>query len=807
MLRSCILLFCLFFSVFVSAQSSIQEFINSKDLSNFKVEMLSDDDIAKYKAYIQNSGVSESQAEQMAIQKGLPTSEILKLKARLANFSTNSRTQPSKTPVNRRMDSTGLSKPTIYIESKSDIFGSELFNNPSSNFDAPINIPTPKNYIIGPNDELAIDVYGYQETNPRLTVSAEGSINIPNVGIVPVNGLTVEQATKRIKDKMARNGYASLNSGQSQIVVSISKIRIIRITVTGEAKRPGTYSVSSLSNLFNALYQAGGPNDRGSLRTIELIRNNKVVSTLDAYDFLLKGFQTNNVRLEDLDVIRIPIAKALVKLKGEVKRIGTYEILPNETVSNLIDFAGGFSNKAYTASLNIVEYTDKEKKIKDVSKEEYSSYLPKKGDEITIGKILDRFNNRVVVDGAVYRPGEFELNNNMKLSQLLKKADGVKDDAFMQRGLLFRINDDLSKEVIAFNVANILSSKDEDILLKKDDSISIASSKDFKEAYTLTIDGEIKKPGIYEFYNGISLKDILFQTGGFTDAASVKHIEIARRLKTDSTNTTKIAEVLDITSETDLGIKTNDVKLQPWDVIIVRTNPGYKIQQTIRVEGEVMLPGIYVIIDKNEKVSNILKRAGGLTLQADKTGANITRINTSLLKENAEERIQKLRKSSDTSTQIIKDITKATVKVGLKLDEILANNNSIENITLLEGDIITVPKLRNVVKVNGEVMFPTEVIYKEGASLDYYINKAGGFTENARKSKVYVLNSNGTAAKTKKFLFIRNYPSVSAGSEILVPQIPDKSGKALSTGELLALGSGLASIAGVVIAIINVSKK
>jgi len=810
--RISILFFCLFLSFFLHAQSSIQDFLSSKDLSNFKVDMLSDADIAKYKTYLQTNGVTESQAEQEAIRRGLPSSEVLKLKARVANLTNGIRTERNGKPnYNGRMvDSSFVSSPeSAMSKSKSQIFGADLFNNPRISFNGNINsIATPANYVIGPEDEILIDIFGFQETNPRLTVSPEGSINIPNVGIVYVNGLTIEQATKRIKDKMARNGYAGLNSGQTKILVSLGKIRTIKVTVIGEAKNPGTYTVSSLSNLFNVLYQCGGPSETGSLRTIELIRNNKIIAKLDAYDFLLKGMQTTNVRLEDQDVVRIPVAETLVKVKGEVKREGIFEMLPKESLSKLIEYSGGFSSKAYTASLNVLQYTDKEKKIKDIRKEEFKNYIPNNGDEVSIFKILDRFNNRVVIDGAIYRPGEYELTQGLTLSQLLKKSDGIKEDAFKERGLVFRTNEDLSKEVISFHVGNMVAGKAEDILLKRDDSISIASAKEFKELYTLTVDGEVKKPGVYDFYNGITLKDILFQTGGFTDAASVKHIEIARRVKTDSADTKTIAEVIEITTEADLSNKGNDIKLKPWDVIVVRTNPGYKSQVTVRLEGEVLYPGTYVLSSKEEKVSDVIKRAGGVTQQADKTGANITRINNSVLKDNAVERIQRLKKSQDTSTQLIDDVSKPTVKIGLQLNEILNNpGNSIEDITLIEGDVITVPKERRVVKVNGEVMFPTEVVYKEGASIDYYIDKAGGYTESARKSKLYVLNSNGSAAKTKKFLFFRKAPPVNAGSEILIPKIPERTGKGLSTGELIALGSGLASIAGVVIAIINVSKK
>lgn len=810
MMRSIILIVCLTLSLTVFSQSSVQELMNSKDLSAFKVDMLSDEDIVKYKNYLQNSGLTESQAEQLALQKGLPSAEILKLKARLAgsnNASVKNNAPKNKNSSNRLSSEFEATSVSINKKIEDEIFGSELFSNNDLRFEPDSRMATPKNYVIGPDDEIAIDVFGYQEANFRLIVSPEGNINMPAVGYVSVNGLTVEQATKRIREKMIKNGYARLAGGQTQLAVNISKVRTIKVTIIGQVRKPGTYSLSSLSNLFNALYAAGGPNEKGSFRTIELIRNNKVIEKLDAYDFLLKGFQTNNVRLNDQDVIRIPVANVQVKLKGEVKRPGIYEVLPKENLQQLIEFAQGFTNKAYTASVTVEQFTDKERRIQDVRKSEFTNYYPLKGDEITIGKVLNRYNNRVVIDGAVYRPGFYELTNSLSLSQLIQKADGLKEEAYKERGLLFRTNEDLTKEVVPFDVAALLNGKVQDILLRKDDSVSIVSAKDFAEQKTLTIDGEVKKPGVYTFYKGISLKDLLFQAGGFTDAASAQRIEIARRIQGDSSDKKVIADVIETTAGKDLSFKGSDIILQPWDVVIIRANPGYKTQVLVKVEGEVLYPGPYVLNTKEDKVSDIIKRAGGLTEQADKTGANITRINTSSFKEDAAERIQKLKKTTDTASNLlIEELSKPTVKIGLSLANILNDEGGIDNVTLMEGDVVVVPKKRNVVKVNGEVMFPTEVVYKEGASIEYYIDKAGGFTENARKKNVYVLNANSSASKTKKFLFFRKFPNVQAGSEILVPKSSDKSKGKLSTGEFLAIASSLASLASVAIAIINVTK-
>jgi protein involved in polysaccharide export with SLBB domain len=797
-----------------NAQSTLQEFLSSKDLSNFKVEYLSDADILRYKTFLQSSGLTESQAEQLALQKGLPTSELLKLKARVAGLSAVSDNKnnngKSKSSNYRQQEDTlstsqnNLRDNNLLKKPEDIIFGSDLFSNADLKFEPNLRIPTPKNYIIGPDDEIAIDVYGFQETNPRLIVSPEGFINIPNVGYVAVNGLTIEAATKRIRDKMIKNGYARIATGETKLEVSISKIRTIKVSIIGMAKKPGSYSLSSLSTVFNALYACGGPNEKGSLRKIEIIRNNKIIAVLDAYDFLLKGLQSNNIKLTDQDVIRIPAAEVLVKLKGEVKQPGIYEMLPTENLEQLIEYAQNFTGKAYTAAVTVTSYNNIERTIQDIKREKFSLYKPKNGDEVNVGKLLDRFNNRVVIEGAVFRPGAYEFSNNLTLYELVQKANGLKEHAYKDRALLFRTNEDLTKEVIAFNLEDIAA---KNILLKKNDSVVIASNKDFQELFTVTVDGEVKKPGVYEFYKGLTLKDIIFQTGGFTDAATPQRIEIARRIKKDTGITNTIAEVLEVATAKDLLTGT-DVALQPWDVIMVRSNPGYKAQISVKIEGEVLYPGTYVLSTREDKVSDIIKRAGGLTPQADNRGATITRINTSIYKDDAVNRIQKIKKGTDTSTnQLIEDLSSPTVKIGLQLDEILNNKgNALENITLLEGDIITVPKQRNVVKVNGEVMFPTEVVFKQGADIDYYIDKAGGFTENAKKGKLYVLNANGSAAKTKRFLFFRNFPDVTPGAEILVPKIEVKERKGLSAAEWLAVASGLASLASVAVAIINVRK-
>ncbi len=788
-----------------------QDILKAKDLTTLKVDALSDDDISKIKQQLQQSGLSESQAEELAIQKGLPQAEAEKLRLRLSgmptatSIKTNVSVNNNAKIVGRTVDTTALryngNEPTT-----SNVFGSELFNNSKLSFEPDLRIATPKNYSIGPDDELVIDVFGYQEANYKLQVSAEGTINIPLIGNVYVNGLTVEQASKRIKDKMQQNGYANIATGKTQVQISIGKIRTINITVIGEVKKPGTYSISSLSTLFNALYLAGGPTDKGSFREIEVVRNSKVFAKLDAYDFLLKGDQSKNVRLMDQDVIRIPVAKVQVTLTGEVKREGIFEILPNNNLQQLIDFSGGFTGEAYTASLQIKQVTDKERRIKDLPKADYINYIPNNGDSIFIGKILNRYNNSVSIKGAIYRPGIYELNTGLTISKLIAKADGLKDEAFKTRGLIIRTNElDLTKKVVPFSVQNIISKKDDDILLQKNDQVIIGAADAYSQNYTLSLQGEVKKPGTFNYFDGITLKDLLFLADGFTDASAIDKIEIARRYAGDSvTNANEIAIIIDASSEKNLSTIGQDVPLNPWDIVIVRKKTNYQKQITVKVLGEVKYEGDYSLTTKNERISSIIKRAGGITNFAFIEAASLTRINKAELRSLDSDKLKKLQKDVDDSTNTLaNEILKPTIKVGLDLQEIINHPGGIDDVVLQEGDILNIPKQQREVKVNGEVMVPSEVVFKTGASLNYYINKAGGFTDNARERRVYVIYPNGSAAKIKKFLFFKTNPKVTAGSEILVPQMPERKKSGLSTTELIALTSGIASLAGVVIAILK----
>jgi len=483
------------------------------------------------------------------------------------------------------------------------VYGSEIFRSSSLSFEPNLRIATPANYVLGPDDELNIDVYGYSESHYKLKVTPEGSIYIPNAGPVFVSGMTIDEATSKIKAKLAATIYKAIKSGATRVQVTLGNIRSIRVTIIGEAKKPGTYTVSSLATSFNALYVCGGPSFNGSYRNIELVRDNKVYRVIDLYNFLLKGSLADNVLLKDQDVIRIPYYQARVSVEGEVKRPGIFEVQPGDNLQDVLNAAGGFSDSAYRSSITVTQITNKERSVATVDQSHFATYQPQGGDVVSVGKVLERYSNRVQLKGAVMRPGYYELSDNLTLRKLVERADGLREDAFLNRGIITRLKDDLTVESVSFNVGDIMDGSASDVPLKRDDVITISSIFDLRDKFTVAIQGEVRKPGTYDYKDSISIKDLIFEAGGFTQTATGKRIEVARRVTNgDATaNFTEIAKVVQIDAETDLQGKNTDYYLQPFDVVIVHSNPGYFSQRMVYIYGEIMYPGPYVINSVDEK--------------------------------------------------------------------------------------------------------------------------------------------------------------------------------------------------------------
>ncbi|MFV5692489.1 SLBB domain-containing protein [Flavobacterium sp. LT1R49] len=811
-MRKIIATFLLLFALFQTSNTFAQDLLKSTDLSTLKVDYLSDSDIAKIKTQLQTNNVTIEQAEPMALAKGMSAAEFAKLKERLAMPVTKTelikKDNKEDDDDDEKAAAFGKKQEKIVNTKVKDtinalIFGSELFDNPTLNFEPNLKLATPVNYVLGPGDELQVSVYGVQEFNASVPVSTEGKVTIQYVGQIPVTGMTIEAATQKIKGAIARV-YSTVGSGQSQVAVSLSRIRTIRVTIIG-SKQPGNYSISSLATVYNALFLGGGPGKNGSYRNIELLRDNKVYKNIDLYRFLVNGNQSDNVGLKDNDVIRIPAYNQRVTLEGQVKRPGIFEMKMGETFSDLLSFASGFNEFAYTASVNVLQKTSKEFKVKDINAAEYTSYKPLSGDVFRVSKILNRFENRIKIDGAVFRPDTYSFYEGMRISDLIAKADGLKEDAYSNRARIIRLKSDLTTEIVNVDLAKALGGDLEaDIALHKEDIVTVYSILDFVEEYKITIDGEIKKPGIYEYHENLTLNDLLVQAGGLTGSAS-KRVEVARMIKSeeiDDANPNKAQLFnLEITATNNEQLK--NFELQPFDVVNIRKMAVYEKPEMVTISGAVNYAGKYVLATKKDKVYDIVQRAGGLTAVANIEGVKIKRPIQAKQIEDLENVNLNLGKKDSIQNKLTKklkeDLKFATIPVDWK--SIVKNPKNNTNVTLFPGDEIEVTAFNEGVKVTGNVLLTSEIPYEKGKGFGYYIGSVGGVDNKGWKKKAYIIYPNGKAAVAQSFLFIRSYPKVTPGSQIIVPEKPEV--KKMSTGEFVSIAGVLASLAGIVIALIR----
>ena len=802
-MKKIITVLILFVAFFYSTTAVAQDLLKSTDLSTLKVDYLSDSDISKIKTQLQTNNVTIEQAEPMALAKGISASEFAKLKERLAMPVT--KTDVVKKDSKDDDEDKGLEKEfgrkqekIVNTKVKDSInalvFGSELFDNPTLNFEPNLKLATPMNYVLGPGDELQVTVYGVQEFNATVPVSTEGKVTIQYVGQISVSGMTIEAATQKIKSAIARV-YSTVASGQSQVGISLSRIRTIRVTIIG-SKQPGNYSISSLATVYNALFLGGGPGKNGSYRNIELLRDNRVYKNIDIYRFLVNGDQSDNVGLKDNDVIRIPAYSQRVTVEGQVKRPGIFEMKKGETFSNLVSFASGFNEFAYTASVNVLQKTNKEFKVTDIKESEFNSYKPLSGDVFRVSKILSRFENRIKIEGAVFRPDTYSFYEGMRISDLISKADGLKEDAYSNRARIIRLRSDLTTEIVNVNLAQALSGDlDADVALKREDVITVYSILDFEEEFSITIDGEIKKPGVYDYYENLTLNDLFVQAGGLTGSAS-KRVEIARMIQSeeiDDSNPRKI-ELFNIEISADNNEQAKNFALLPFDVVNIRKMAVYEKPEMVTVSGAVHYAGKYVLANKQDRVYDVIQRAGGLTSVANIEGVRIKRPIQAKQIEALENVNLNLGKKDSIQNKLEKklkeDLKYATIPVDWK--SIVKNPKINTNVTLFAGDEIEVVAFNEGVKVTGNVLLTSEIPYDKGKSFSFYLNAAGGVDAKGWKKKAYIIYPNGKAAVASSFLFIRSYPTVRPGSQIVVPEKPEV--KKMSTGEWVSIGSVITSL-------------
>ncbi len=621
-----------FMFVAIAANAQVRN-ISKTDLSKVNVDQLSDDQVKTLLNKAELSGMTQDQIEVAAKAKGMSSLEIIKLKARIRNLKIYSTTAENVVPEQTN-DTKSLTDSVAKAINKFNekIFGFSLFTNKSLSFEPSTNVATPMNYQLGPGDKFVIDVWGASQETYNSKITAEGNIIISNVGPIYISGMTIEEATVKIKKELSTI-YSGLLTGNTFMKISLSAARSIKVNIVGDVVVPGTYSVSSLSTVFNAMYLAGGPSLNGSLRDVKIIRNNKTVADLDFYEFLLKGELPDNMRLQDEDVIFVSTYKKRVEIIGEIKRSALlFDIKPTETLKDLIYFAGGFTDKAYSEWIKIFRKTGKEYKVIDVSSSQRDTFKLNNGDSIMVDTILNRFENRVEIKGAVFRPGIFAIDSVMTLKQLINKAEGLRGDAFKNRISIYRTTEDLTIEIIPFDLEKLLRNE-EDVSLQREDIVIIPSIFDISEEYNLNIEGEIKNPGKYPFTFNTSVEDLIIQAGGLLESASLARMEIARRIKNNTAVSTneQIAEIYQFPISKDLKLSDSASKfiLQPFDQIFIRKSPGYLTQEMVSVEGEVLFPGKYCLTSKNERISDLVKRSGNYTTDAYPEGARMIRKFTS----------------------------------------------------------------------------------------------------------------------------------------------------------------------------------
>jgi protein involved in polysaccharide export with SLBB domain len=824
------LCFLLLTSTLVLAQTG-GNLLAGKDLSTIKVDALTDAELAQIQAQLKQSGISIDMVEAQAIAKGMSPTEFAKLKARLANVKGGKNTSPlTKKTVKKSTDNAqDTTDQDFFIESKINplIYGSELFAN-SQGFKNSDNIATPLNYEVGTNDVLKLVVYGVQEYSADLDVSKEGTVLIENVGRIKVAGLSIEAATTRIKQQMANTAYPSLRSGESKMALTVGDTRTIQVTIIG-AQRSGNYNVSSLSNVLSALTMAGGPNEIGSYRAIELIRQNKVVKTFDLYAFMQSGDQSQNMGLKDRDVIKVPPYKGRIEIKGQVKRPGIFELNSTESFKQFLQYAGGFDDTAYTAWVKVIQKNDKEKAVKDLAQNQFTSYQPQGGDIIQVSKILDRFQNRVKLTGAVFRPDVYELTEGMRISDLVQRADGLREDAFIGRAQLVRLKPNLLKELVTVNLFKALQKDpNENILLQREDELYINSIVDLRDSLTVDLLGEVRSQGRFNYVDSMTVKDLILMAGGFTFAAN-KQIEVARLVQYGERVTgNQVATILKTEVNGDLSFNAGQENfvLQPMDVVTITKKVGYTNPEVVSISGQVQNVGKYTLSTRVERVSDIVKRAGGLIGEAYGEGAYIKRSRyqidtlksdesktsieeaynkkfkaqqaaekqnlTAILNPSTtngmdnqtsavEVQNQKKKNLKDTLDILFKELNEDTYQIAIDINKIIQKPGSELDLVLRDKDEIIIPKMDNRVKISGGVLRPTNIVYRDGLTIGECISAAGGISEYAKRGRAYVVYANGKSSRTKHFGLFRLNPTIKPGSEIVLPETNEKKEKTINT--------------------------
>ena len=762
------ILFFLLLSVGFSLPLSAQvQNLNLEQLAYINVDQLSDEQIQSFWEKAQAQGYSITDLETAARVKGVPVSQITKLRQRIMSLSTSVKkkttttTTPSNKPTSSEQEIFGRTgretKDSIMVTKKSRVFGYDFFQNPKISFAPTINVPTPESYIINTGDELLVEVWGAAESSTTQKVDNQGNIILPMVGKVHVGGLNFVEAKARINTAL-RKIYAGISAPEGSYAkvytgVSIANIRTVKVNIIGEVEAPGTYSLSALSTVINALYASGGPTENGSFRNIQVVRGGKTIAHLDIYNFLLKGSQEGNINLNDQDVIIVPPYKNQVEVIGFVKREGLYEVKEGEKLSSLVDYFGGFKSNAYKDIMVVERIVGAKREVKEVPFSDAGKFVMQGGDKLLVHRLSDIYHNRISITGAVYQPGNYAYSEGMTVLDLIDKAAGVREEAYLNRAILFRSIDRVDKQSLNFSLKDLLEKK-QTIALQPNDSLHIYGRDSLIAKPMVRIEGAVRKPQKFAYAKGLYPADLIIMAGGFIEGADQTQVQVARQL--NDANFKTISKVYTVSLSKEGG---DSIALEPNDIVTVRYEKGYVPQQVVKIEGEVSFPGFYAILSKEERISSLIERSGGLAPYAYVEGATLVRKKDKNEKDDKaqEKQLKKLKKTDKDLTLIETKEEENTpeaseYRVGINLKKIMENKNSYQDLVLKDGDVLIIPSEKQTVEVKGLVLAPSLVRYEKGKSTRSYINSAGGFSDNAQKKSVYVVYANGDVKGTSRFL-------------------------------------------------------
>ncbi len=800
------ILFFLLLSVGFSLPLSAQvQNLNLEQLAYINVDQLSDEQIQSFWEKAQAQGYSITDLETAARVKGVPVSQITKLRQRIMTLSTSVKKRTATSgnkPTSSEQEIFGRTgretKDSIMVTKKSRVFGYDFFQNPKISFAPTINVPTPESYIINTGDELLVEVWGAAESSTTQKVDNQGNIILPMAGKVHVGGLNFVEAKARINTAL-RKIYAGISAPEGSYAkvytgVSIANIRTVKVNIIGEVEAPGTYSLSALSTVINALYASGGPTENGSFRNIQVVRGGKTIAHLDIYNFLLKGSQEGNINLNDQDVIIVPPYKNQVEVIGFVKREGIYEVKEGEKLSSLVDYFGGFKSNAYKDIMVVERIVGAKREVKEVPFSDAGKFAMQGGDKLLVHKLSDIYHNRISITGAVYQPGNYAYSEGMTVLDLIDKAAGVREEAYLNRAILFRSIDRVDKQSLNFSLKDLLEKK-QTIALQPNDSLHIYGRDSLIAKPMVRIEGAVRKPQKFAYAKGLYPADLIIMAGGFIEGADQTQVQVARQL--NDANFKTISKVYTVSLSKEGG---DSIALEPNDIVTVRYEKGYVPQQVVKIEGEVSFPGFYAILSKEERISSLIERSGGLAPYAYVEGATLVRKKDKNEKDDKaqEKQLKKLKKTDKDLTLIETKEEEKTpeaseYRVGINLKKIMENKNSYQDLVLKDGDVLIIPSEKQTVEVKGLVLAPSLVRYEKGKSTRSYINSAGGFSDNAQKKSVYVVYANGDVKGTSHFLFFRSYPKVAPGALVIVPEKPEK--KSLSTTETVSVMTALTTLA------------